>query len=221
VSARPPSEQELTAACDLYHAWHEVVKAGNQRAADFGRMASDRGINEWGAYWSPSESLWWGNEPGSLSATGLSAHADNAHFGWLVPQEPTDALLVVATAEVSLPPTGPTPGDSRADKTPFAPVMGDRRGVPRHRADELHGLVPWLRELDAEQMAKRESVPGCESHGFNVRAIHVMDEDDHDAWFCYEVYPLGDARRQNILGVVEVLEQPLVFVPPGGPPPCP
>jgi hypothetical protein len=77
----------------------------------------------------------------------------------------------------------------------------------------LHKLVPWLAGLDENAMARSHSVPGCEDQGFNIRGIHIQN-DEADEWFGYEVYPLSEPTgRQNILGVIEP-SRPVVFVRP-------
>jgi hypothetical protein len=216
VRARPPSEQELAAVHDLLRAWDEVVAAKRQREADYHRMAAERGIYEWFAYWSPAEARWWQHDDDSrvLGATGLSGYDDEVQFGWMVPQEPSEVLLVVSLGQ-SAAPLGPTGPERRAEATRTEALLGRRRGLPPDFAlvRDLHALVPWLAPLDEEAMARLHSVPDCEHQGFNVRAVHAQN-DEHDEWFCYEVYPLSEKRqRQNILAVIEI-DPAVVFLRP-------
>jgi hypothetical protein len=114
LSLRPPTPRELAATYDLLRAWDETVASGREREVPFARMAEDRGILKWFAYWSPAESRWWDDDGSrSLAATGLSGYDDNGQFGWLVPQESGQALVVVSVAE-SLPlRTGSAPSKRR------------------------------------------------------------------------------------------------------------
>jgi hypothetical protein len=214
LSSRPPTEQELAATHDLLRAWEEVVAAGRHREGEvsFDSIAEDRGIFVWFAYWSPAASRWWDDDGSrSLGATGLSGGDDNLQFGWLVPQEVGETLLVVSVAANSPPRTGSATSEHPPGLAGFDALFTTVRGLPPDPAGELHKLVPWLADFDVKAMARLHSVPGCEDRGVDVRAVHIRN-DDADEWFGYEVYPLDEpARRQNILGLIDP-SPPVVFV---------
>ena len=223
LSWRPPTEKELAATYDLLRAWEEVVAAARERedGVHFDSMAADRDLSVWFACWSPAESRWWQeDEEGvrSLGATGLSPLDDHrAQLGWLVPQESAQVLLVVTGAESSPPRTGSAATEHPVGLPGFDALFTPKRGLPPDPGRELQKLVPWLAALDARAMARLPAVPGCGDQGFNVRAVHIQN-DELDEWFGYEVYPLGEtSRRENIIGLIEppaVFARPELAAPP-------
>ncbi len=217
LSPRPPTEKELASTYDLFRAWDEVVAAGPDREGKvaFDSIAAERGLSVWFAYWSPAETRWWQEEHSfPLGATGLSSYADDEQFGWLVPQESERPLLVASVLETAAPRTGSSTASERPYGLPgFDALFTPARGLPPDRGRALHNLVPWLTALDVGTMARLHSVPGCEDRGFNVRAVHIQN-DEGGEWFGYEVYPLSEpSQRRNILAVIE-LSPPVVFVRP-------